>query len=306
MKTLKKLFIFTLLCLISFQFSMLTCCYGSTYNTESNYNNSSKTTFTLGETFTFDNLEFSMGTSVEFTTIDNEFSDYYECDIIKIPVTIKNIGSKSNSLSSLDFSVYSPNNKELSSVYSYFDDGLGWNTPDILPNASYIKYFYCPYENDGIYKILFGFLKTELTVEIPVQIGDNSITPSKLEYRTNETFRFNFFEIICPNIEFTKINNKYSEYYNMDVVRIPLTIKNISKESQHLNPYSCTIFGPKGVETEKVDTYFDDSCSWNSKDLTYNSSYIRAFYIIYEGDGEYTLEFKNHARTIKLIIGVNK
>ena len=112
-----------------------------------------------------------------------------------------------------------------------------------------------------------------------------------------------FFEITGGDISFTTVSNKYATYYGKDIVRIPLTIKNLSKEAQHLSTYGVTVFGSKGTEVETADAYFDDSLSWKAGDLDTGASYTKAFYAVYDGNGTYKVDFDGK---VKLVIEVNK
>lgn len=260
-------------------------------------------TYGLGDTFTFDKLEITIGNKIEFTTCDNEFSDYYEKDVIKIAATIKNLKDSAHCLNMFDYEYVKPNGSEANSVDTYFDDAVGWNAGNLQTGASYTKGFYIAYEGDGKYAITFDNYSQEITVEFDVTIGENSIANKKTEYGIGETFRYHFMEITAQDISFTTVDNKFSSYNGKDIIRIPLLIKNIADEKQHLNSYSVTLFGPDGVEVDTADTYFDDSIGWGAGDLASGISYVRAFYAVYTGNGNYVIEFNS---SLKLIISVNK
>ena len=298
--------VFSLFLVFTFTFSLTSCDLSSDNgeNTgDSDSSSKTKNAYTYGESFKFDNLQITLASEATFTTVDNEFSDYYECDIIRIEATVKNLSSSSHSLNMFYFKCYAPNGNELDGVDTYFDDSLGWNAKDLASGASYTKAFYLPYLNDGTYKIQFDNWSTKVTAELPIKIGDNSIANSKTEYSLGETFRYHFFEIKGEDVTFTTVNNQFSDYYGKDIIRLPLTIKNLSSESQHLNTYGCTILGPTGVEADTADTYFDDSLGWGAKDLSTGASYTRAFYIVYTGDGTYKIEFGSK---VKLIVEIKK
>lgn len=277
-----------------------------TQTTNNSQENPLNPEYTLGETFTYGDLEITVGSKVEFTTVDNEFSEEYECDVVKLPLTIKNVGEEDTTLSTFGIKVFGSQSTELESLSVYFDDAIKFGMGDLKPGASYTKAFYALYDGDGDYKMEFGAVVKVATVIFPVEIGDQSIENKKDAYGIGETFRFDFFEITAGEISFTTVDNQYSDWYNKDVIRIPLTIKNLGKEARHLNPYKCTIFSPEGVEVKTVDTYFDDSIGWDAGDIKPNASYTRAFYAKYSVNGEYSIEFENMARTITLKFQASK
>lgn len=127
-----------------------------------------KKEYTLGDTFKFDGLEITMGTTVSFTTIDNEFSDNYNRDVVRVRATTKNLKSTSHSLNMFYYTYFSPSGVECDSADAYFDDDFTWNGGDLLPGASYTRAFYMVYDTDGDYKIIFDNFSKKITVKIPV------------------------------------------------------------------------------------------------------------------------------------------
>ncbi len=89
---------------------------------------------------------------------------------------------------------------------------------------------------------------------------------------------------------FTKINNEYSEYYGKTIVRLPVTITNLSSETHSLNMFYYSIFGSTGAESDDISFYFDDDVA-QAGDLLSGKSYTKYFYFVYDGDGTYTIIF---------------
>ena len=93
-------------------------------NISNNKQNDKDRTIGLEETFTFDDLEITLGSDVSFTKINNQFSDYNGQDVVKIPITVKNISGETHSLNMFYFSIYGANGTQLSTIASYFDDSI--------------------------------------------------------------------------------------------------------------------------------------------------------------------------------------
>lgn len=109
----------------------------------------------LGETFTFDDLEITVGQDISFTKIDNEWSEHDGKEVVKVPVTVKNIKDETHSLNMFYYSFYGSQGTQLNSASSYFDEGLD-EAGDLRSGASYTKYFYFLYDGNGTYSIEFS------------------------------------------------------------------------------------------------------------------------------------------------------
>lgn len=123
--------------------------------------------YTLGDTIEFDGLEITFDNNYSFVTVNNQFSEYNNSDVIKLGVNIKNISSEKKSLNSFYFSLFGSKGTELSSVSSFFDEDVDF-AGELKPEASYYKYFYILYDGDGIYSIDFDNYTEELSVEFSV------------------------------------------------------------------------------------------------------------------------------------------
>ena len=125
-------------------------------------------------------------------------------------------------------------------------------------------------------------------------------------YSLGETFKFDELEITFgTEIGFSKVNNRYSEYNGQSVVKIPVTIKNLKSETHHLNMFYYTLYGSSGIEAENVGFYFDDSID-KAGELRNGASYTKYFYILYDGDGTYAIEFDNYSKDITVEFEIKK
>jgi uncharacterized membrane protein YvbJ len=130
-------------------------------------NNNKKKNIALDEKFTFDDLEISLGTDFSFTTINNQYSDYNGKEIIKMPITVKNLKDETHGLNMFYYSVYGSNGTKLDTPSSYFDDSVDF-AGDLRTGASYTKYLYFLYDGNGTYTVEFDNWITKRIVEFEV------------------------------------------------------------------------------------------------------------------------------------------
>ena len=136
----------------------------------------------------------------------------------------------------------------------------------------------------------------------------NDITEklSNKVYGLNDTFTFDDLEItIGDNIEFTKVNNQFSDYDGKTVVKLPITVKNIKDETHRLNMFYYSIFGTEGIELNSLSAYFDDAVDY-AGDLKKDGSYTKYLYFLYDGDGKYSIEFDNYSSKVIVEFDVKK
>lgn len=123
----------------------------------------SKFTYTLGDTITFDGLELTFDSTYSFDVVASTIVTDYNGDYIKLGVTIKNVSSEKNSLSVLDYQFFGSQGTQLTGVAGYFDDSIE-RLGDLKSGASKKLYFYIPYDGNGSYSIDFNDLSVEFNV----------------------------------------------------------------------------------------------------------------------------------------------
>lgn len=130
---------------------------------------------------------------------------------------------------------------------------------------------------------------------------------SKKEYKFNEAFEFDDLELTISNdISFTILDNEFSDNNGKDVVRVPVTVKNIGKENNKINMFYIKYFGINGTEIDDASTYFDEDSIEFAGDLQPGASYTKYFYFIYEGDGTYTINLDNWSTKIDFKLDIKK
>jgi hypothetical protein len=110
--------------------------------------------YLLGESFVFDGFNITIHDKYSIVKIDNKYSTYNGKEVIKLPVTIKNITDKSNSFNIYKYKIFGPNMNELDEVAQYFDEGLFY-TKDLKPNEEKTKYLYFLFDYNGKYLVRF-------------------------------------------------------------------------------------------------------------------------------------------------------
>lgn len=134
----------------------------------------------------------------------------------------------------------------------------------------------------------------------------NTESNKKNTYGLNETFTFDELEItLGSEVTYTKVNNKYSDNHGKSVVKIPVTIKNLKDETHSLNMFYYKAFGSKGTQLDTLGYYFDNSVD-EAGDLRSGASYTKYFYLLYDGDGTYAIEFDNWAKKITVEFEIKK
>ena len=246
-----------------------------------------KDEYQLNEKFVYDDLEISVGSDYTIVHLYDEFSLDYGKPILRIPLNVKNVGSKADKLSLSDVKVYTPTGTEAESYYSSFDDSI-YHSGELLPNASYITYFYAGYTTNGTYIVSFGFWSEKTKVKLNVNVSDDILYP-KNEFGFNEKFTFRTFEItILENYTLVNHPNQFAEYASYKIVKLPMTIKNIGTSPEYL--YGLKIFGPNGSEIKSQDLYFNDAVD-SYINILPGSTLSGPLYFPFVTAGQYSLVF---------------
>lgn len=120
------------------------------------------------DTFTFDDLEITFGSDYTFTTISNQYSDYYGKDIVRVPVTVTNKSTETHGLNMFYYTIYGTTGTKVNNVSTWFsDDSLDY-AGDLRSGASYTKYIYFVYDADGTYVFEFDNYSEEVEVELEI------------------------------------------------------------------------------------------------------------------------------------------
>lgn len=140
----------------------------------------------------------------------------------------------------------------------------------------------------------------------PTSIPTPTSKPEKKELTYGDTFTFDGFELtIYDTIEWTSIVNKYSDYNGKEVVLIPVHIKNLSGETGTINMFYINLFGSAGTELDSVSTYFDNILGY-SGDLRDGAEADVYLAVLYDGDGDYYVEFDSFGEKVEVKLPILK
>lgn len=154
-------------------------------------NVSSKTTYKLGETFRFNDLDLTFSKEYMPLVIKNRFSEKNNAKVIGLPVTITNKKNEKHFLNSFLYDVYGPNGSALDSAAAFFEDSVDFSK-QLLPGASYTKYIYLMYDGDGTYNIVFEIPKQRITLTFDIVYEESTPEPDP---ELNKPFTYNNLEL---------------------------------------------------------------------------------------------------------------
>lgn len=125
-------------------------------------------------------------------------------------------------------------------------------------------------------------------------------------YGLGDTFEFDGLELTFnSNYSFDTVKNQFSEYNGNAVIKLGVNVKNVSSEKNSLNMFYYSLFGSKGTELDSITSYFDDPIDF-AGDLKPEASYKTYFYILYDGDGSYSIDFDNFSEEKSVEFDVTK
>ena len=105
------------------------------------------------------------------------------------------------------------------------------------------------------------------------------------------TVIFDDLEITFKNTStWSKVNNQFSDKNGKDVFQIPITIKNLKNETHGLSSFRYTQYGPNGLKLDNVGYYFGGDVV-SAGDMRSGATQETFMTFLYDGDGEYVVEF---------------
>ena len=131
----------------------------------------SKEPITFDIPFVFDGLEIILSSEYTFTTVNSRYSDDHGRDLIRIPITIVNVGEETNGLNMFSYSFFGPDGLEIDTIWALPDDDIS-NSGDMRPEAILDSFMHIPYVGDGIYFIEFGFFRVDVEVKLEIIKND--------------------------------------------------------------------------------------------------------------------------------------
>jgi hypothetical protein len=128
---------------------------------------------TFGDTFTFGDLEITVGDWFELVENEDAYLEDLTGDtLIRIPMTVKNTsGSTVNLYSELSYVVFGAGDSEVDDINYYMDDSLS-NVGRLRRNGTVDTYFYIPYDGDTDYVIEFYDDWEEIYLELIIPVNE--------------------------------------------------------------------------------------------------------------------------------------
>ena len=152
---------------------------------------------------------------------------------------------------------------------------------------------------------LEGFESSTYPTTTP-SVTTPSTTPSTKSGRTTSTGTvvFDGFEMtLGNNYQIVTDDRNSSSYYGQSVIKLPVTIKNVSASSDHLNMFYYDYIAPDGSTIDSLRNDFGSSVdAIDYVHVDSGSSKTQYLYILYKGKGKYKIEFsKSYPKEEKTI-----
>ena len=135
---------------------------------------------------------------------------------------------------------------------------------------------------------------------------DEDIKEESKTVNAGETFEFSNMQItIGTDYTFTTLNSSDSTKNGMILVKLPITVKNLSNDENHLNMFYSNIYDPSDKKLVKQSSYFDDTIDY-ADDLKSGESYTKYYYFEYTTDGIYKVKCNNYTSQIDVNVEIKK
>lgn len=295
------------------------------YATEEDEPVSEPNNFT-GNTFEFDNIEITLGNTVGWTTVDNSFSDFNGETVFYIPITVVNLANETHGFNSFWATTFGSTGTRLDSITAFFDNDITW-AGNMRAGATQSAYWHFLYDGDGDYFIEIDDFFTQIEIMMPIRygmaeiqfsidapapsgqqnsVGTNTADASNETVALGDTFIFDDLEITFgTEINWTTLSNQFSDFNGRDVFYIPVTVTNISDGTHGLNTFWGTVFGIDGTRLENISFYFNDDIAL-AGNMRSGATQTAYWHFLYEGSGDYVIEFDDFSQQVELVITINR
>ena len=159
---MKKLIGIILVCL----FVLTGCFLDDLTETSTDVDAADLQNYNVGETFKFQTFEITVGTP-SLTKVEDMYSSVVTNDIIKIPITVKNVGKTHGRLFEKYYDVFDYNDNRLKDASFYFKDTMTI-ADDIQVDESIDRNLYFEYTGEEHYKIVFESKFQKYIVDLPI------------------------------------------------------------------------------------------------------------------------------------------
>lgn len=123
--------------------------------------------------------------------------------------------------------------------------------------------------------------------------SNNGTNTQSKSYSLGDTITFNGLELTFDtNYSFDVVASTIVTDYNGDYIKLGVNVKNISNDKNSLSAFDYQFFGSQGTQLTSIAGYFNDSIE-HLGSLKSGASKKLYFYIPYDGNGNYSIDFKN-------------
>ncbi len=122
----------------------------------------------LGDTFTFNNFEVTIGKEVSFSKVEASYSDKNGTEVVAVPITIKNVGEETQSFNYFSTTYFGSQGTELSGIEYYFEYSI-YKTGSLRSGGSINAKMYFIYDGDGTYAAEFNDFTDKYELEFEVK-----------------------------------------------------------------------------------------------------------------------------------------
>ena len=261
-----------------------------------------QTEFTLGETLEVDGVEITIDDDISWGLIRSRFSDYDGENYFFLPVTVNNTSEDSAGFPR-GFSVFAPNGNTLDSISFDVEEEDISRAGEVLPGASLEGYLHVLFVGDGEYVVEFEDWEFDDAIRVifDVEFDPDAVPVVQTEFTLDEEFEFDDLEItISSDATMGTIDSRWSDLDGEEYFVLPVTVTNIS-DSTNSFPWGVTIFGPNGIELDRILSAIDADDITRSGDIRAGATLEGDLHILFNGHGEYVIEFSDFDDTIQVI-----
>lgn len=266
-----------------------------------------QTEFSLGETLEVEGIEITIADSISWGRINSRWSDLDGEYYFYLPVTITNVSDESNGFP-WSFDIFGPNGSTLDSITWEVEADDISRAGDILPDASLTEYLHVLFAQDGEYIIEFRDWEFDdyLRVSFNVEFDPNAVPVVQTEFSLGESFVFDDLEItILDDISWGIIDSRWSNHDGEDYFYLPVTVTNIGSSSNSF-PWNVTFFGSRGLEIDGIARDVDADDITRSGDIRAGATLEGYIHILFDGNGEYVIEFSDWNDEASVIFDVRQ
>lgn len=125
---------------------------------------------TFDTPFDFDDLTITLGSGIQATVLDNQFSDQNGATVIAIPISVTNNSDETKGLNMFYYKAFGPDGTQLDDVSAYFSETDIAFAGEARPGATIESTLDILYTENGDYYIAFDNFKDKVEVRLPIAL----------------------------------------------------------------------------------------------------------------------------------------